>query len=156
MTVRSPRNVIAWRLAGDADWAAAQTQRKAGRWHHAGDRVVYGSRTPELAVLEGLAHHRAGEGGPYWLCCIVGDPGARCRVLTQDELPRRWRQRKPLTRAIGRAWLAAADSVLLEVPSALCPLSRNVLINPSLAAHPSWRILRIVPFRFDRRLVLRR
>jgi RES domain-containing protein len=146
--------VIGWRLAADDDWQAAQRQDKAGRWHHAGDRIVYASRSPELAVLEGLAHHRAGS-GPYWLCRIVGERAATLRRVEPDQLPTDWRQRKPVTRALGRRWLHSAGSVLLEVPSAVCPVACNVLINPALAGPPQWRIERVTPFRFDRRLVLR-
>lgn len=150
------RQVIGWRLAAEHDWTSAQRQEQAGRWHHAGDRVVYASRSPELAALEGLAHHRPGQGGPYWMCRLVGDGAARPRRIDPDTLPADWRQRKAVTRALGRQWLQAADSVLLLVPSAVCPLAWNVLVNPALAGPPRWRIERVAPFRFDRRLVLRR
>jgi RES domain-containing protein len=147
--------VIGWRLAADDDWEAAERQDKAGRWHYAGDRIVYGSRSPELAVLEALAHHRAGKGGPYWMCRILGPADATMQQVDPDALPAGWRQRKPVTRALGRRWLRAAGSVLLQVPSAVCTRAWNVLVNPALAGPPCWRIERVSPFRFDRRLVLR-
>ncbi len=152
---RDNEDVIGWRLAGDDDWASAIRQVRAGRWHYAGDRILYGSSSPELAVLEGLAHHRPGRGGPYWICRIVGIATARRLRMDVQELPDDWRQRPPVTRALGRRWLGGSDSVLLEVPSALCPLACNVLVNPALVSPPRWRIERVARFRFDRRLVVR-
>jgi RES domain-containing protein len=143
-----------WRLAGEAGWEAAQRQPKAGRWHYAGAKIIYASRTLELAVLETLAHHRAGD-GPYWIFRITGPVSTIPECVTLDQLPADWRKRASITRAIGNEWLASRRTALLCVPSAVCTTAFNILLNPALASPARWRLTRLQRFRFDRRLVRR-
>lgn len=143
--------VQAWRVAGDGGWNEAARQDEAGRWHYAGDRVLYASDSPALALLEALVHHSAGD-GPYWLYRLTG-PAIAVRRVHRRELPEDWRHRPVCTRAIGRRWLQGGRSGLLYVPSAACPEACNLLINPDLLHPPQWRMRRLRRLRFDRRLL---
>jgi RES domain-containing protein len=44
-----------------------------------------------------------------------------------------WREHPEVTRAIGDAWLAASETPLARVPSAILPQTWNYLLNPE---HP--------------------
>ena len=52
--------------------------------------------------------------------------------LPDDELPPDWRAFPwpDATQALGTLWFETAASVALEVPSAVVPAQRNVLLNP--------------------------
>jgi len=55
---------------------------------------------------------------------------------------------------IGRARVAAAESVALRVPSAIIPqgVERNVLVNPQHSDFNRFQLIEITPFRFDERI----
>lgn len=154
MTRAPTRGVVGWRISLPADWTSASHQDRAGRWHYAGEEVLYLSRTPELAILEALVHHRPGD-GPYHWYCVTG-PRVASRTVAGGALPADWRDRALVTRRIGRAWLRARAHTVLRVPSAVCAHAFNLLVNPALAKPPRWRMHDLGPFRFDRRLVVRR
>jgi RES domain-containing protein len=144
-----------WRISMHTTLADACFQQEAGRWHFTGRSLLYLSATPELAMLEALVHHRIGM-DHYFLTSVAVPARARIRTLADADLPRDWRHRKPWSRALGEAWLVEGRVPVLSVPSAVCPVSRNYLLNP---AHPSLRRLRLAvhsPVRFDRRLLVRR
>ena len=130
--------------------------RSAGRWHRAGTPVVYASDAPASALLEIIAHTEAAAllAHRYVLFAIDLVPARHLLVLEPSALPADWRA--PLwprsTQVIGTRWFEDADSVVLEVPSAVVPRQRNYLINPR---HPRFEELRITgpaPFEIDPRL----
>jgi RES domain-containing protein len=144
-----------WRISMHTTLADACHQQEAGRWHYAGRTLLYLSATPELAMLEALVHHRVGM-DHYFLTSIAVPAAARVRTLADADLPEDWRRRKPWSRALGEAWLTDGRVPVLSVPSAVCPVSRNFLLNP---AHRTLRRLRLrvdSPVRFDKRLLVRR
>jgi RES domain-containing protein len=144
-----------WRISKHTTLADACRQEEAGRWHYAGASLLYLSATPELAMLEALVHHRIGM--DHYFLTSVSVPGrVRIRTLGDADLPRDWRHHKRWSRALGDAWLEDGRVPVLSVPSAVCPVSRNFLVNP---AHPSLGRLRLrvhAPVQFDRRLLVRR
>lgn len=145
------RRALLWRICPPgAIWSPG---RSAGRWHAAGEPMVYAALSPALAALEALAHR---DGGDLALAHRIGwaEPPAGSRlVLRETELPSGWLDDEHRTREFGSAWLASKRSLLLFVPSALVPHAYNVLIN---AAHPAWAPMRLRcgedGYRFDRRL----
>jgi RES domain-containing protein len=142
-----------WRVSTAVTLDEASRQEKAGRWHYAGSHVLYLSATPELATLEALVHHRVGMTG-YRLASIALPRNVRIHTVPLDDLPADWRERKPMTRRFGDAWLRAAREPVLAMPSAVVPVSFNYLLNPE---HPKLagrlRMRDEGPWRFDRRLV---
>jgi RES domain-containing protein len=143
------RPVRLWRVSPAQSLKDACHSTTAGRWSWASRDVLYTSCTPELAVLEALAH-RAENSATHWLCAI--DVSATARARRVKDLPDDWRVQQSLTRRIGNDWFDRLESPLLLVPSALCEEATNALINP---AHPGIRRLRMQVlrrFHFDRRL----
>jgi RES domain-containing protein len=74
--------------------------------------------------------------------------------ITVAELPRDWRRAPapPALADIGTAWLTAARTPVLAVPSAVVPQETNHILNPH---HPDFRriaIGRLEPFELDPRL----
>lgn len=139
-----------WRVSPARTLDEAAHAATAGRWSWADRDVLYTSSTPELAVLEALAH-RDEKPVPHWLCLVelpVVATGSRVRGLPPD-----WRTQQTLTRRLGNAWYDDLRSPVLLVPSAVCEEACNVLVNPR---HPRARGLRMQVLRrfdFDRRLL---
>ena len=131
----------------------AARQEGAGRWHAEGQDLLYASATPELAVLEALAHLAEARRLRYWLCRIVLPTRLRALQVDVEELPLGWQRRPRATRAIGGPWIEACETLALLVPSALVSEATNVLLNP---AHPQMRQVRCevrTPFLFDQRFL---
>ena len=130
--------------------------RSAGRWHRAGTPIVYASDAPASALLEVLAHTEASAllAHSYVLFAIDLVPERHLLVLEPAALPSGWRAPlwPPRAQALGVQWFDDADSVVLEVPSAIVPRQRNYLINPR---HPLFEELSVTgpaPFEIDPRL----
>lgn len=98
------------------------------RWTSPGQQVVYASTTPAGAVLEFLAH--AGKHIPARLRLAVASVPAHC-CQCANMLPSDWNLRpyREHVRRIGDDWVRRADSLVLLVPSALSPHTRNAIVN---------------------------
>jgi RES domain-containing protein len=126
-----------------------------GRWNRPGTAVVYTSATLSLAVQE-LFVHLSSEEAPGDLVAVSAEiPGdVRVMSLRRADLPRNWRAfPAPESLAeLGARWLAAMESAVLEVPSAVIPQENNYLLNP---AHSDFRKIRpneLESFAFDSRM----
>jgi RES domain-containing protein len=148
---RAGRRELLWRICIPADvW---RPPHAAGRWHRAGEPMVYAAASPALAALEALAHRDGSDlRQPHRLGCIELPEGPQ-QMLREEELDPDWLHDEQATRAFGSAWLRGQTGLLLFVPSALVPDAYNVLIN---AGHPAWQPERlrneVRAFRFDPRL----
>ena len=116
---------------------------------------MYTSATLSLASLEVLVH-LGSEDWPIDLCAIPAEIPASLAIhaVTRADLPKRWRNfPSPASlRKIGDAWLEASETAVLAVPSAVIPVEKNYLLNPS---HPDMKRSEIgAPqrFQFDLRL----
>jgi len=149
--------VTLWRISRHDDLEGLGGERSDGRWHTAakGKRIVYLSEHPAVALLEVLANLK---GNPhlfpdaYRLMHIAVPDPIWALAQPVGDLPDDWRENINQTRQMGDNWLAAADSVLLRVPSAPSPESFNCLLNP---LHPGSRSLHIAWTRwiaYDKRL----
>lgn len=113
------------------------------RWNSPGRDAIYASPSFALAVLEVLVHtgtgtipkhHRYVEIDiPDRVSVEQFDPAAVPEWATPDEVA---------SRAFGDAWLAAARSAVLTVPSVISPYDRNIVINP---AHREFRLITAGP-----------
>ena len=94
-----------------------------GGWHLAGKRIVYTAQSLSLAQLEVLAHIADRRQFPPLAYAVAEIPAAlRVEEVDPGELPAHWRHYAPYlhtTQAKGMAWLAAGDSAVLRVPSAV-------------------------------------
>ena len=144
-----PAALTLWRVAplGDAN-VVDRFAEASGRWHRGSRPIIYASWTPELAVLEALAHLSAPI-KPHWLIRLrLSAP----RVEPVRSLPARWTRSKAATRRIGESWLAAGRSQVLLVPSVLCTESANALLATERMRPRQLRCDRIRRFGFDSRL----
>jgi len=129
--------VLAWRMVKTSRVSTAFDGEGArlhgGRWNSPGVRAVYTSESRALAVLEVMA----GLGGTHVLRTYSLVPisirEASVEELTPSTLPRGWDARPPGTasQALGDAWLAAARSAVLRVPSVIIPTEHNYVLNPA-------------------------
>jgi RES domain-containing protein len=147
-----------WRLArgvySPVDGVGAMLA--GGRWNSRGRPVVYSSERLSLAALKVLVHIDPDEFPNDYRAVEIDVPDAASRTIVDlADLSATWRI--PLVcdqcREIGDAWLTAADTFILVVPSAVVPQESNYLLNP---LHPEMGQARIVGeelFPFDPRLI---
>ena len=126
-----------------------------GRWHTKGRAIVYTATTETLARLEALVHVRPRLVRKLALVLVEATVPDHLIAALSGSLPLRWNDvpDSGATRPVGDAWLAAASSLALQVPSVLAAGEHNVLINPK---HPYFSRLVIgapQPFSFDPRLL---
>lgn len=146
-----------WRIAGrrrtKLDGAGAR--RSGGRWNSNGVALVYASGTLSLAVLEKLVHVDPDIMPLGQVELEIDVPDRLITRLPRRRLPRGWRRLPPIraTQLLGDAWVAAATSAVLAVPSAIVPAELNYLINPLHQDSARIKIVRRRSFSFDPRLV---
>ncbi|MGH7391664.1 MAG: RES family NAD+ phosphorylase [Candidatus Rokuibacteriota bacterium] len=147
-----------WRLTKrrTAGFDGEGSRRYGGRWNHPGAPAVYTAAHLSLAVLEVLVHVTAVADLPADLVAIPADLPDDLLIENAriEDLPRDWR-RIPAPAALadrGTAWLTAARTAVLAVPSAVVPPETVYILNP---AHPDFRRIivgRAEPFGLDARL----
>lgn len=126
--------MVLWRISNYANLHGTGGLRAAGRWHFAGQPVVYLAEHPAAALLEILVHadltSLAALPDTYQLLRIEVSETAPVAQMGDDVLPANWRDDLAWTRNAGTEWLASGTSVLLRVPSAVTPYTWNYLMNP--------------------------
>ena len=135
-------------------WTGEGASRAGGRWNSKGVAVVYASTSLALALLEIMvnARRRIPPGKLY--ASIAIPDGVAVETLDAPALPRGWYRlpAPPALQAIGDAWVRAARSVALLVPSAVTRAEQNVLLNPRHAAFALLEIAAPRPVPADERL----
>ena len=144
--------MILWRISRHRDLSGAGGLRAPGRWHYAGQPIVYLAESPAAALLEVCVHTSANDVPPDFTLLSIEAPDLRLQSVRVHDLPSAWQQQMDITRAIGTAWLTKGASVLLRVPSALVPETANILFNPRHADAAKFRITRTFSYPFDTRL----
>lgn len=145
--------MIFWRISTFPDLSGRGGLLANGRWHHAGRPVVYLTDSPASAMLEVLVHQEIDADD-------LPDNFRLMRIETADDipidqitdLPDQWEEQVEHTRALGDAWLAACETLLMKVPSAIMPHTDNFLFNP-LHPQAAQAKLRVETLRLDRRLL---
>lgn len=127
-------------------------RRFGGRWNPVGVALVYTSATPELAHSE-LMIHQNFLPPPTCNLIMIQVPDESITKLSFESLPQGWRsyQNYGITQKTTENWLKDKSSLVLQVPSAIVPMSCNFLINP---LHPDIEKVNIIqsePFIFDER-----
>lgn len=129
----------------------------SGRWNREGERVLYTSTSPALAMAETMAH-RLGQGylsQGFSLITLEVPDAAEIEEISLDDLPENWRMFSSyrVTQPIGSDWYRRKQCLLLKVPSAVVPGDYNLLIH---AAHPAYDQVKLtdrIPFPFDERFL---
>jgi RES domain-containing protein len=123
-----------------------------GRWNSPGRAVIYACETMTGAMLEKLVHTNGRM--PKHMVCVTYEGPDSLKTASVDpvEVPG-WDAADMLaSRKAGDAWLTAAKTPVLRVPSVVFDVERNILINP---AHPDFSRIKVTgtePVRWDERL----
>lgn len=128
-----------------------------GRWNKDGERVLYTSTSPALAMSEIIAH-RLGKGyltAGYSLITFEVPDSVAYERIERSQLPDDWRlfSSYAISQPLGSAWFQKQQTLLLRVPSAVVPGDTNVVIN---ATHPDYELLKEKDrqaFPFDERFI---
>ena len=123
--------MILWRISNHPSLDGKGGLKWPGRWHTAGQPVVYCASAPAAALLEMLVRLQSPLSEfpvPYRLLQISAAESVSREAV--GELPRDWMDDVQQTRAIGDEWLRSGRSVFLSVPSAVVPYTSNVMLNP--------------------------
>lgn len=116
-------------------WSGEGGLHVDGRWHIAGQRVVYAAQSLSLAQLEVLVHISDRRQIPPLVYGEAEIPeGVTIEAVDIQGLPQNWRQFAPYksdTQRIGSAWLKRQSSAVLRVPSAISIAEWNLLLNPA-------------------------
>jgi RES domain-containing protein len=115
--------------------------------------VVYLAESPAGALLEACIHTSANDVPPnYTLLEIAVEAAISLEELSASRLPAGWIEHVEVTREIGTSWLREQRSCLLRIPSALVPVTFNVLVNPLHGDAACIRIQSAVIHPFDSRI----
>ena len=140
----------AWRIEKNKRLATAASGEGAriegGRWNSVGLPMVYASEHLSLAVLEILVHTSAPAARMVARSrSAIEIPESAFEVIALHKLPADFGPETAysMTQAIGDEWLISKRTAALIVPSAIVPIERNVLLNPS---HPKFAALSWAPF----------
>lgn len=107
-----------------------------GRWNPKGWEVVYTAESQSLALLELMVQDDPLRAHYVLIPAQLPADPPETRVEV-DQLPNNWRtiDARDVLQALGLRWLEGGQTALLNVPSAIVPAERNLLINPS---HPDF------------------
>ncbi|MCO5112372.1 MAG: RES family NAD+ phosphorylase [Burkholderiaceae bacterium] len=107
-----------------------------GRWNPKGWEVVYTAQSQSLALLELMVQDdplRA-----HYVLVPAQLPAGLPEIRIETaQLPDGWRTLggRGALQAMGQAWLQEGKAAVLNVPSAVLPAERNILLNPR---HPDF------------------
>lgn len=127
----------------------------SGRWHTMPKPVVYCADHPSTALLEVFVHLGVDpEDVPAgYRLLTIETPGTLASTRIEEaDLTEGWRADVEQTRCLGDAWLVSASTALLDVPGAVAPRSRIIVVNASHAEAASLKIVNDDPVVFDGRL----
>ena len=134
--------------------SAEGARRAGGRWNPKGFPILYTSATPELALLEVVAHLNPSFIPSFHL--LVLDIPEEYRTISISELHPDWPDEQPgegLPSFLSD-WLKQPDVLTVSVPSAIVSRSRNYLIHTLLPGFSAGvTIVENEPFRIDTRII---
>lgn len=123
--------MILWRISAFPDLSGRGGLLAGGRWHNARKPVVYLTESPAAAMLEVLVHLEVDtEDIPNKLRLVRISFSDQVSIQSISEPSAHWEEYIEYTRSVGDAWLASGNTLLLDVPSATMPHTRNYLFNP--------------------------
>ena len=137
--------------ANDGEKSAFSEQQQPARWTSGRLPCVYTSCHAAAALLEFRAHM---DGAPPQALCCAKTRIPAALIEKVETLPEDWNRLpyRDAVQQIGDAWLAAAASLALRVPSVLAPHTYNLLLNPRHPAFDDCIVETVDIFRLDQRL----
>jgi RES domain-containing protein len=147
--------MLLWRISNYEALDGRGGLQASARWHTRGRPVIYLATSPAGALVEVLVRLELGpEYFPrsYTMLKAQAPDDIRPLQVEANSLPENWREDMVLTRSWGDEWLAAAESALFDVPSAILPETSNMLLNPLHADARRIHVLWHRAYPYDRRL----
>jgi RES domain-containing protein len=144
--------MILWRISRHRELSGAGGLKVSGRWHYAGQPIVYLAGSPPTALLEVCVHTCASDVPPEFTLLKIEGPDVEVSIIKPEDWPQDWRTHLEATRDLGTAWLEAKEEVLLQVPSAIVPETANFLFNPMHTDAAKFCITDEFAYPFDIRL----
>jgi len=129
-----------------------------GRWNHRGVPLVYASESRSLATVEFLVHVSLPNApGDLSMATLEVPDNIAPKKLAPSSLPKNWRDSPaPIELAdLGTQWARSNTSLLLRAPSAVVEYEYNILINPLHEDSSRVKLVKVVPFKLDERLMRR-
>ena len=151
-----PEPMRAYRIGDPAGqfpvWSTEGATRTSGRWHEAGDAVIYASEHYSTALLEKLVHWNGALPPNQHFIEITIPAGTSYEVVTADIVPDWFAPSGVAARRFGHQWYVDNRSAILLVPSVVARMERNVVINSRHADFSSLTVGLETPVWWDRRL----
>lgn len=144
--------MVLWRISRHRNLSGTGGLAGAGRWHHAGQPVVYMAETPAAALLEVCVHTVASQVQPTFTLLKIEGPTVETRAIQRSQLPQDWSVQIEVTRNLGSQWLRENRSLLLEIPSVILPETNNYLFNPRHRDAKKFAVVEAIEHPFDIRL----
>lgn len=124
------------------------------RWNPKGVGVLYTTSTPELGLVETLAHApgvRYEDLPKYWLSSIeIPDD---IRHYSRKDLPDYWQDKTyGRTQFWLKDWLIKPDVLAISIPSVIVPFSSNIILHPDHPHFPDVKLIAQEQIPIDRRL----
>jgi RES domain-containing protein len=148
--------MVLWRISNYGDLKGIGGLRASGRWHFAGQPVVYLAEHPAGALLETLVHQEISSPADlpdtYQLLKVEVEDGVTIAEIGEHTFSPDWRDNMSWTQDAGTEWLAGNTSALLKVPSALMPFASNYIMNPAHEDAKRISISMVIEVRQDPRI----
>jgi RES domain-containing protein len=144
--------MVLWRISRHRDLSGAGGLRANGRWHYAGQPIVYLSEAPSAALLEVCVHTAANDVPPDFTLLRIEGPEPQIAEVKPKDLPANWKMQIGATRDLGMLWLREHKAALLRVPSAIVPHTTNLLLNPQHRDAKRLHIAEVLTYPFDPRI----
>lgn len=133
-------------------WSPEGARRTSGRWHEAGDAVIYAAEHYSTALLENLAHWNGALPPNQHFIEVTIPAETSYEVVTADILPDWFKTSGMTARRFGHQWYEENRSAILLVPSVVARVERNVVINSRHADFTRLTVGLETPVWWDRRL----
>jgi RES domain-containing protein len=136
-----PERITGWRITqsryADEAFSGEGARRYGGRWNGRGTAVAYAAGSRSLALLEVLVHLDSTALLRRYVLVPVHFDAAHVERIPRAELPADWRAHPApaSTQALGDAFIEAARTPVLQVPSVIVPAEPNYVLNPR---HPDF------------------
>lgn len=124
------------------------------RWNPKGLGILYTTSSPELGLVETLAHApgvRYEDLPGYWLSSIeIPDD---IRIYRKNDMPSFWQDKNyEKTQYWLHSWLLSPDVLAIALPSVIVPFSQNILVHPHHALFSEVKLIAQEKIPIDRRL----
>ncbi len=124
------------------------------RWNPKGTGILYTTSSPELGLVETLAHApgvRYEDLPTYWLSSIkIPDD---LRIYNPADMPEYWQDHNyEQTQYWLKDWLVKPDVLAIAVPSVIVPFSHNILLHPKHRLFGEAKLISQQRIPIDRRL----